>query len=120
MPIQDHHDRALFARRRNARVKGRERFEGFVDVLGERLQSGDRFFNEISDDVARDVLKQFHEGRRSIMGLMLESHLQGGRQSWEPGKSLAYGMSITDPCLAWKDTEQLLYEVADSLAAKLV
>jgi phospho-2-dehydro-3-deoxyheptonate aldolase len=33
---------------------------------------------------------------------------------------LIYGMSITDPCLAWGDTEALLYEVADSLAARLV
>jgi len=71
-------------------------------------------------EVARDVLKQFQEGRRSIMGLMLESHLEGGRQTWQPNKALTYGMSITDPCLAWNDTEALLYQVADSLDAKPV
>jgi 3-deoxy-7-phosphoheptulonate synthase len=71
-------------------------------------------------EVARHVLKQFHDGRRSIMGLMLESHIEEGRQNWEPNKPLTYGMSITDPCLAWGDTEALLYEVADSLAARLV
>jgi 3-deoxy-7-phosphoheptulonate synthase len=71
-------------------------------------------------EVARNVLKQFHDGRRSIMGLMLESHLEEGRQTWEPNKPLTYGMSITDPCLAWGDTEALLYEVADSLAARFV
>jgi 3-deoxy-7-phosphoheptulonate synthase len=71
-------------------------------------------------EVARHVLKQFHDGRRSIMGLMLESHIEEGRQNWEPNKPLIYGMSITDPCLAWGDTEALLYEVADSLAARLV
>ena len=37
----------------SAQVKGRERFEGFVEVLGQRLQSGDRFFNEIPDDVGQ-------------------------------------------------------------------
>lgn len=38
----------------SAQAKGRERFEGFVEVLGQRLQSGDRFFNEIPDDVERN------------------------------------------------------------------
>ncbi|MGB3834490.1 MAG: CopG family transcriptional regulator [Mesorhizobium sp.] len=37
----------------SAQAKGRERFEGFVEVLGQRLQSGDRFFNEIPEDVER-------------------------------------------------------------------
>ena len=54
------------------------------------------------------------------MGLMLESHLQGGRQSWDPNKALTYGMSITDSCLAWSDTEALLYGMAESLATKTV
>lgn len=71
-------------------------------------------------EVAGDVLKQFQQGRRSIMGLMLESHLQGGRQTWDPNKALTYGMSITDSCLAWSDTEALLYGMAESLAAKTV
>jgi len=70
--------------------------------------------------VAGEVLKQFQQGRRSIMGLMLESHLQGGRQSWDPNKALTYGMSITDSCLGWNDTEALLYGMAESLAAKAV
>ena len=70
--------------------------------------------------VASDVLKQFQQGRRSIMGFMLESHLQGGRQSWDPNKALTYGMSITDSCLGWNDTEALLYGMADALAARTV
>lgn len=70
--------------------------------------------------LAGDVLKQFQRGRRSIMGLMLESHLEGGRQNWDPNRTLTYGMSITDSCLAWSDTEELLYGMAESLAAKTV
>lgn len=38
----------------SAQVKGRERFEGFVEVLGQRLQSGNRFFNEIPEDIGQD------------------------------------------------------------------
>jgi 3-deoxy-7-phosphoheptulonate synthase len=71
-------------------------------------------------EVAGEVLKQFQQGRRSIMGLMLESHLQGGRQNWDPNKALSYGMSITDSCLAWNDTEALLYGMAESLATRPV
>ena len=71
-------------------------------------------------EVAGEVLKQFQQGRRAIMGLMLESHLQGGRQTWDPNKALTYGMSITDSCLAWSDTEALLYGMAESLATRPV
>ena len=50
------------------------------------------------------------------MGLMLESHLRPGRQRWTPGESLASGVSITDACLGWDDTEKLLYEIAEAVA----
>ena len=64
--------------------------------------------------VARDVLKQFREGRQSIMGLMLESNLNPGKQTWQQGKALAHGVSITDACLGWKETESLLTELAEA------
>lgn len=68
--------------------------------------------------VAREVLRQFREGRQSIMGLMLESNLQPGKQTWQQGKPLAYGVSITDACLGWDETATLLSELAESLAAR--
>jgi 3-deoxy-7-phosphoheptulonate synthase len=52
------------------------------------------------------------------MGLMLESHLVGGRQSLAGNQPLRYGQSITDACLGWGDTEQLLREVADLVARR--
>lgn len=67
---------------------------------------------------ARDVLSQCREGRRSIMGMMLESNLHPGSQSWQQGSSLAYGVSITDACMGWSETEDLLREMAESLAPK--
>ena len=69
-------------------------------------------------DVARDVIKQFSEGRQSIMGLMLESNLKPGKQTWQKGEPLAYGVSITDSCLGWLDTEALLHELAEAVACK--
>ncbi|RMH08736.1 MAG: 3-deoxy-7-phosphoheptulonate synthase [Nitrospirae bacterium] len=70
--------------------------------------------------VARAVLNQFRTGQEAIMGLLLESHLKAGRQQWEIGKTLEYGVSITDACIGWQETEALLYEMADTLAREPV
>jgi 3-deoxy-7-phosphoheptulonate synthase len=68
--------------------------------------------------VAREVLRQFRDGRQSIMGLMLESNLNPGKQTWEQGKALAHGVSITDACLGWDETGALLSELADMIVTK--
>jgi 3-deoxy-7-phosphoheptulonate synthase len=68
--------------------------------------------------VAREVLRQFREGRQSIMGLMLESNLNPGKQTWKQGISLAHGVSITDACLGWEETEALLPELAEMIVTK--
>lgn len=65
--------------------------------------------------VARSVVKQFIEGQQAIMGLLIESNLKPGSQKWEAGKSLERGVSITDACIGWEDTEHLLDELAESL-----
>jgi 3-deoxy-7-phosphoheptulonate synthase len=62
--------------------------------------------------VCRDVVAQFRAGQPAIMGLMLESNLRPGRQAWKEGAKPAYGISITDACLGWEETEELLYEAA--------
>ena len=66
-------------------------------------------------DVARAVVQQRSSGNDGIRGIMLESHLHGGRQ--EMGDSLAYGVSITDACLGFEDTRDLLLELAERLPA---
>ncbi len=50
------------------------------------------------------------------MGLLLESHLEPGRQSWSPGAALSYGVSITDGCIGWDETEELLDLAASTVA----
>ncbi len=70
--------------------------------------------------VAHEVLRQFREGRQSIMGFMLESNLKPGKQTWKEGVALAHGVSITDACLGWDETKLLLGELADSLTARPV
>ncbi|ELR65409.1 2-keto-3-deoxy-D-arabino-heptulosonate-7-phosphate synthase I alpha [Photobacterium marinum] len=59
--------------------------------------------------VAEDVIHQIREGNQSVIGLMLESHLHEGNQSADlPRDKMAYGVSITDACISWESTEELL------------
>jgi len=57
-------------------------------------------------EVLQDLLEQRARGNSPIAGVMLESHLQDGKQPLQ--KPLQYGLSITDGCLGWDRTEQLL------------
>lgn len=62
--------------------------------------------------VVAEVARQLRTGNSPIMGIMLESHLQEGRQELQAGKPLAFGISITDGCIGWDETEKLLkYEL---------
>jgi 3-deoxy-7-phosphoheptulonate synthase len=73
---------------------------------------------ERQPEVAREIAARFAAGEPGLMGLMLESHLVGGRQSLAGNQPLRYGQSITDACLGWGETEQLLREVADLVARR--
>jgi 3-deoxy-7-phosphoheptulonate synthase len=72
-------------------------------------------------DVARDLAAQISGAGGDapvVFGVMIESHLVGGRQDTAPGRALTYGQSITDACLAWPDTVPLLHLLADAVRAK--
>ncbi len=58
-------------------------------------------------EVFREVFQQYAAGNRRILGMMLESHLQEGKQDLSQ-KPLVYGQSITDGCIAWESTEELI------------
>ncbi len=64
--------------------------------------------------VCRTVLEA---GDSRVLGLMLESNLEAGRQDWRPAAPLRRGVSITDGCIGWAETEQLLAETAASVRA---
>ncbi len=65
-------------------------------------------------EVGYDVAGQVAAGNRRIMGLMVESNIHPGRQDIVPGKPLAYGVSVTDACIGWEDTEDLLRIFAEA------
>ncbi|MGF1741930.1 3-deoxy-7-phosphoheptulonate synthase AroG [Vibrio profundum] len=65
--------------------------------------------------VSEDVGAQVAKGDKAIFGVMIESHLVEGRQDLIDGCAEVYGQSITDACLGWQDTEQVLRQLADSV-----
>jgi 3-deoxy-7-phosphoheptulonate synthase len=66
---------------------------------------------ERQGEVLKDILAQLENGNRSILGFMLESHLEWGAQPMpKDPKALRPGLSVTDPCIDWPTTETLLRE----------
>lgn len=71
--------------------------------------------------VAQSAVEQIKAGNRSIIGLMLESHLHEGNQSSEqPRGDMRYGVSVTDACINWESTDTLLREMHRELGSVLV
>ena len=68
--------------------------------------------------VAADLAAQISAGDQRIIGLMVESHLQEGRQELSPGQPLQPGVSITDPCIGWDHTGPLLHAMAAAVQAR--
>ena len=71
-------------------------------------------------DVGHDIARQLTAGEERIFGVMMESHLKGGRQDLIPGKPLQYGVSITDGCVAWEESRALLDELAEAVQKRRV
>ncbi len=63
-------------------------------------------------EVCRAVLEQLRAGQPALLGLLLESNLEAGSQVWSPGAKLRRGVSITDACIGFQETEALLREMA--------
>jgi 3-deoxy-7-phosphoheptulonate synthase len=72
--------------------------------------------------VAKDIVAQVAGGSRSVFGVMVESHLVAGAQKFSPGKDdpakLAYGQSITDACIDWDDSVDVLKVLSDAVKAR--
>ena len=65
--------------------------------------------------VCREVAEQIRKGDRRIIGVMMESNLVAGAQKLVAGEQMVYGQSITDPCMGWKETLDILRELADTV-----
>ncbi|WP_286266143.1 3-deoxy-7-phosphoheptulonate synthase [Thalassotalea atypica] len=70
--------------------------------------------------VADNVLNQICEGNKSIIGIMLESNIHAGNQSTDlPREELAYGVSVTDACINFETTKELLAKASEKLQSAL-
>ena len=73
-------------------------------------------------DVARDVAAQMKAGNRCIFGVMVESHLVAGAQKFNAGKDdpakLEFGKSITDACIGWDDSLEVLSVLSEAVLAR--
>ena len=71
---------------------------------------------EVQPLVLKDITHQILEGNKTIIGTMLESHINSGNQSIPKDLSqLEYGVSVTDACMDWETTEQAIKEMAQKL-----
>jgi len=70
---------------------------------------------ENQSPVVEDIAKQLEGGERRIVGVMVESHLVAGRQDLSPGKPLVYGQSITDGCIDWDTSVDVLERLATAV-----
>ena len=68
--------------------------------------------------IAEDIAARIAAGEQHISGVMIESHLEEGRQELVPGQPLRHGVSITDACLGWAQTEPLLQSLAVAVRAR--
>ena len=69
-------------------------------------------------EVAADVARQIAGGDTRISGVMIESHLEEGRQDIVPGQPLVWGVSVTDACISFTQTVPVLRELARAVAAR--
>ena len=102
-----------------ARAVGRLRSRGLPDrVLVDCAHGNSNKDPRRQPDVARSLTGQMASGSHSILGWMIESYLVEGRQAIGPDPSTRVkGLSATDPCLGWEDTERLIMESANELVA---
>ena len=69
-------------------------------------------------EVVRNIASRIAAGEQGITGIMMESFIEGGNQKAAPLDQLVYGKSITDKCISWEETEALLRELAEAVAAR--
>ncbi|CAM2945922.1 3-deoxy-7-phosphoheptulonate synthase [Vibrio rarus] len=70
-------------------------------------------------DVAKDIAAQIKSGSHSIAGIMAESFIEEGNQPMDDLNALQYGKSITDPCLSWAHTVEMLDILSDAVKTQL-
>ena len=85
-------------------------YEGSIDI---KENSGKKYLEQVR--IAIEVLHSMRHSddiKKMVKGFMIESYIEDGAQKVEDG---VYGKSITDPCLGWDKTKELIYTIAEQL-----
>ncbi|MDP1649023.1 MAG: 3-deoxy-7-phosphoheptulonate synthase [Rubrivivax sp.] len=69
-------------------------------------------------EIAADIARRIAAGDRRIVGVMIESQLEEGRQELVPGQPLRHGVSVTDACISWAQTEPVLRALAQAVRTR--
>ena len=85
-----------------------------ANIMIDLSHANSRKEHDLQIDVGNEVAKQIMGGDKRIVGIMIESHLIGGRQDVKPGHELTYGQRITDACLGWEKTIELIETFANA------
>jgi 3-deoxy-7-phosphoheptulonate synthase len=92
----------------NAAVEQLQKFELPMAIVVDCSHGNSNKDHNRQGQVAEAVVAQRQLGNKAIIGLMLESHINAGRQNIVNGKAELYGVSVTDACIDWQATSQLL------------
>lgn len=113
---QPNYDETAIAAAENELAKGKT--NGKIMVDASHANSGkDPYLQPM---VIQNIAEQIQNGNKSIMGLMIESHLKGGRQNIPADlNDLEYGKSVTDGCLDWEKTVETLRNFAKAVKEHL-
>jgi 3-deoxy-7-phosphoheptulonate synthase len=106
-----------------AAAKEKLRSKGLSDRLMVDCSHGNSEKNHKNQPkVAKVLAEQIERGEEAIMGVMIESNINEGNQKVpaEGKKGLKYGVSITDACIHWEDTEEVLEILAKAVARRRV
>jgi 3-deoxy-7-phosphoheptulonate synthase len=87
--------------------------DGRLMVDCSHANSSKKFERQV--EVGHDLANQIADGNKCITGIMVESHLHEGRQNIVAGEEPAFGISITDACLGWEASEELLRTFAEAV-----
>jgi len=68
--------------------------------------------------VAHDIATQIEDGNTGIVGVLMESFIEDGKQDFGPKNTLVYGKSVTDGCMGWEMTVPVIHELADAVKTR--
>jgi 3-deoxy-7-phosphoheptulonate synthase len=89
-----------------------------ANIMIDLSHANSRKQHDAQTQVGEDVAKQVAGGDKRIIGTMIESHLVAGKQDVTPNKELVYGQSITDACLGWENSVELIETLAAASKAR--